>query len=94
MNKVAIVSYAGALFLLFLCIHLCIRDSKRHDNLFGTLIMVFGMIPGLAGALYGVYLFLTLENRAQGLADMTAWLLLELGAFELRQFSRSFSSRE
>ena len=90
MEKAVILSYAGALILLYLCIVLFIWDCRRQDNFIGKLIMLFGMIPGLAGVLFGFYLFLTLENREQGLAVLVAWLLLEMGAFQLRYFNKSF----
>ena len=94
MDKVVILSYAGALILLYLCIVLFIWDCQRQDNIIGRLILLFGMIPGLAGVLFGFYLFVTLENREQGLGVLIAWLLLELGAFQLRHFSKSFVKDE
>jgi hypothetical protein len=44
------------------------------------------MVPGFLGVVYGFYLFLTLEQRQIGLGIMTAWLLLEMGTLQLRQF--------
>ena len=85
MNNPVIVSYASALILLYVCIMLFSQARKHGDNLYKRLIVACGMLPGLAGVFYGFYLFLTLPDRTQGLAVMSAWLLLELGALQLKQ---------
>lgn len=85
MEKTIIISYGGPLILLYLCILLFTEGSKRPNILFGRLLIIFGMIPGLFGVLYGFFLFMTLEQRQTSLGILTAWLLLEMGALQLRQ---------
>ena len=85
MNNAVIVSYASALILLYFCVLLYSLACKYSGSLYTRLIVMSGMLPGLAGVIYGFYLFLTLEDRTQGLAVMTAWLLLEMGAMQLKR---------
>lgn len=85
MNNAVLVSYASALILLYFCVLLYTLACKRGENPYAKLIVAFGMMPGLAGVVYGFYLFLTLEDRTQGLAVMTAWLLVEIGALQLKR---------
>ena len=85
MDTTIIISYGGPLILLYLCILLFIEGTKRQHILFDRLLFAFGMVPGLLGVLYGFYLFLALEQRQAGLGILTAWLLLEMGALQLRQ---------
>lgn len=81
----ALVSYASALILLYFCVLLYAQACKHGGSPYTMLIVAFGMVPGLAGVIYGFYLFLTLEDRTQGLAVLTAWLLLEMGALQLKR---------
>ena len=83
MNIAVVVTYASALILLYFCIVLYSLACNYGKRPYVRLIMVFGMMPGLAGVAYGFYLFLTSGDRTQGLAVMTAWLLLELGSLQL-----------
>ena len=85
MNNAVIVSYASALILLYFCVLLYSLACKHGGSLYTKLITMSGMLPGLVGVIYGFYLFLTLEDRTQGLAVMTAWLLLEMGALQLKR---------
>lgn len=85
MNNVVVVSYASALILLYCCVLLFSLACKHGASPYAKLIITFGMLPGLAGIVYGFYLFLTLVDRTQGLAVMTAWLLLEMGALQLKR---------
>jgi len=84
MESIILISYITPLILLYLCILIFAQGSKRQTILFDRLLLIFGMVPGLAGVLYGLYLFLTLEQRQVGLGILTAWLLLEMGALQLR----------
>ena len=88
MNTAVIVSYASALILLYFCVLLYSLACKHGAGLYTKLIIMSGMLPGLAGVVFGFYLFLTLEDRTQGLAVMTAWLLLEMGALQLKQLAK------
>jgi len=85
MNNIAIISYSGALILLYLCILLYSQACSRQGKIFINMITVFGMVPGLIGVIYGLFLILKTGDTAQGLGIMTAWLLLELGALQLKQ---------
>ena len=93
MDKTIIISYAGPLILLYLCILIFIEGSKRQNILFDRLLLVSGMVPGLLGVLYGFYLFLTPEQHQLGLGILTAWLLLEMGALQLRQALRRITNQ-
>jgi hypothetical protein len=72
--------------LLYLCILLFIKGFKDHNILYNRILLFFGMVLGFFGVVYGFYLFLTLEQRQIGIGVMSAWLMLELGALQLRQF--------
>ena len=91
MNVIVIASYAGALVLLYVCILLFCEGRKRNESLWSGLILVFGMIPGLVGVLFGFYLAWSPEYHKEGLAIVGAGLLLEFGALHLRRFG-SFCS--
>ena len=86
MITIIIISYGGALILLYLCILLFIKGFKNYNILYNYLLLAFGMVPGFFGVVYGFYLFLIMEQRQIGLGIMAAWLLLELGTLQLRQF--------
>ena len=85
MINAALVSYASALILLYFCVLLYAQARKHGGSPYVKLIVAFGMIPGFAGVVYGFYLFLTLQDKTQGLAVLTAWLLLEMGALQLKR---------
>ena len=85
MINAVVVSYASALILLYFCVLLYSQACKHGESPYTKLIIAFGMLPGFAGVVYGFYLFLTLADRAQGLAVMTAWLMLEMGALQLKR---------
>ena len=85
MNNAVIVSYASALILLYFCVLLYTQACKHGESPYTKLLIAFGMLPGLVGVVYGFYLFLTLGDRTQGLAVMTAWLLLEMGVMQLKR---------
>ena len=87
MNNVVVVSYAGSLLLLFFCVMLLAQSRRSDGGPYAMLMLVFGMLPGLAGVVYGFYLFMALQDRTQGLAVMTAWLLLEMGALQLQRLA-------
>ena len=89
MNNVAIISYGGALILLYLCILLYSLACKRREDIFKKLIFAFGMLPGFIGVIYGFTLVLEPGNSAQGIGVMTAWLLLEMGAIRLKQLVKN-----
>jgi hypothetical protein len=88
-NNLAIVSYGGALILLYLCILLYSLACKRGEDIFKNLIIAFGMVPGFIGVIYGFTLVLKPGNSAQGIGVMTAWLLLEMGAIQLKQLIKN-----
>jgi hypothetical protein len=88
MNNAVIVSYASALILLYFCVLLYSLACKHGEGLYAKLIGMSGVLPGVTGVIYGFYLFLTLEDRRQGLAVMTAWLLLEMGALQLKRLAK------
>jgi len=85
MNDIAIISYGGALILLYLCILLYSQACKSQNSIFAKLITLFGMVPGFIGVIYGFILILSTGKTGEGVAIMTAWLLLELGALQLKQ---------
>lgn len=89
MNNVAIISYGGALILLYLCILLYSLACKRREDIFKKLIIVFGMLPGFIGVIYGFSLVLKPGDSAQGIGVMSAWLILEMGAIQLKQLIKT-----
>lgn len=88
MDTIIVISYGGSLILLYLCILIFTEGLKRQNILFDRLLVVFGMVPGLIGVLYGFYV--TLEQRQVGLGILTASLLLEMGALQLRQAYKKY----
>lgn len=91
MATITTFSYATALILLYLCILLFYRAHKNDKQVYHLLLNIFGMLPGFGFVLYGFYLFLTLADRTQGLAVLTAGLLLEMGALQLKQILKTKS---
>ena len=85
MNSIVVMSYASALILLYVCVLLYSLACRYGKNPYRRLIVAFGMLPGIAGVVYGACLFLTPGDRTQGLAVMTAWMLLEAGALQFKQ---------
>lgn len=84
-SNIAIISYGGALILLYLCILIYSQACKRQGNIHRNLITVVGVVPGLIGVIYGFSLMLKTENTAMGIGILTAWLLLEMGAIQLKR---------
>jgi hypothetical protein len=91
-TDVTILSYAAALFLLYACILLYALACKYRRNIFRNLITAFGMLPGVVGVIYGFFVILSTGNSAQGLGIMTAWLLLEMGALQLKQLTENIET--
>lgn len=91
MATITTISYASALILLYLCILLFASAHKNNKKIYHLLLNIFGMLPGFCFVLYGFYLFLTLGDRTQGLAVLTAGLLLEMGALQLKQILKTRS---
>lgn len=88
MNSVVVMSYASALILLYICILLYSLACRYGNDPYRKLLVALGLLPGLAGVVYGCYLFLSLEDRALGLAVMSAWGLLEMGALHIKLLMR------
>ena len=84
MSNYVIGSYSAALLLLFLNV-IFLRMAVHNPNSLSTfriLIRMFGILPGFAGVLFGLYLQFKLNNP-DSFPVMTAWLILELGAVQL-----------
>ena len=84
MSNYVLGSYSASLLLLFVCI-MCIRmavHNSKNISTFRNLVRLFGIVPGFAGVLFGIYMQFKLEN-SEAFTVMTAWILLELGAVQL-----------
>lgn len=93
MSNYIIGSYSASLLLLFLNV-IFLRMGIHNPGSLGTfriLIRLFGILPGFAGVLFGLYLQFKL-NSPDSFPVMTAWLILELGAVQLLNILKKHES--
>ena len=80
------LSYITALILLFVCISITSGVGKITDVIARRLIIGVGVVvPGVVGVIYGFLLAFTSENSEVFLSVISAWLLLEIGAIQLKK---------
>lgn len=91
MNIYVVASYSASLLLLFLCI-IFVRMGVHNNQAiptFRNLVRIFGIFPGFAGVLFGIYLQFKIEG-AQAFSVMTSWLLLEIGSVQLLNILKKY----
>ena len=79
------LSYITALILLFVCISITSGVGKITAVIARRLIIGVGVVPGVVGVIYGFLLAFTSENSEIFLSVISAWLLLEIGAIQLKK---------
>ena len=91
MNIYVFASYSASLLLLFLCIMFLRIGVQNTQSIptFRILIRLFGILPGFAGVLFGIYLQFKIEGR-EAFSVMTAWLLLEIGSVQLLNILKKY----
>lgn len=92
-EQVNLVAPLVALLLLFLCILVfaSAADKPRFRPFLRPALYLCGMVPGLAGVVAGVWLFV---SRNQPVAVAFAFLLLEFGSLTLiRVAEKSWGGR-
>ncbi len=93
MSNYVIGSYSAALLLLFLNV-IFVRMGVHNPaslSTFRILVRIFGIVPGFAGVLFGLYMQFKLNNP-DSFPIMTAWLILELGAVQLLYILKKFET--
>ena len=85
-EQVNLVAPFVALILLFVCILLFTTSVEKVEfrPFLKPLLYLCGVVPGLAGVIAGVWLFVT---RDQPVAIVSAFLLLELGGLALSRIA-------
>lgn len=85
MNKYVVAAYALSLILLFtniLCLNIAFTKRNRLKLMQWT-IRLIGVIPGFIGVLVGIYILIKSNGETNGIAIMSAFLILELGSVQL-----------
>ena len=93
MSNYVIGSYSASLLLLFLNVIFLRMGVHNPSSLstFRILIRMFGILPGFAGVLFGLYLQFK-HGSPDSFPVMTAWLILELGAVQLLNVMKKHES--
>jgi hypothetical protein len=88
------LSYTTALILLFVCVSITSGVGKITDVIARRLIIGVGVVPGVVGVIYGFLLAFTSGNSKISLGVISAWLLLEIGAIQLKNIINKIQSND
>ena len=94
MNIYVLIGYAASLLLLFTNIMFFVTayTNRKYLNTMQWAMRLLGILPGFLGVLIGIYIFIQSNGGSNGIAIMSAFLILELGTVQLINILKKLSS--
>lgn len=88
--------FSSAIVVILLVLNILVFSLTyiNRSKVGSVLLAVFGIIPGFLGVLWGIVLFFQRAHSNEAMGILSVWLLLEVGAMQLRQVLKKLNSQK